>query len=70
MFLLVGEEIIVDLIVKMLTLCEKDILAKTEIEELYPFLRNDLVRYTFEQYEDEFANLIAEQNVIRIIEYE
>jgi hypothetical protein len=70
MFLFVGEEIILDLIVKMLTLCEKDILAKTEVEELYPFLRNELVKYTFEEYEDEFANLVAEQNVIRIIEYE
>jgi len=70
MFLLVGEDIIFDLIIKMLSLCEDDILAKEEVVELYTFLRNDLVKFTFEKYEKEFANLVAEQNVIRIIEYE
>jgi len=40
MFLFVGEEIILDLIVKMLTLCEKDILAKTEVEVIHFYYLN------------------------------
>jgi len=32
MFLLVGENVIVDLLLKMLSLCEEDILAKQNVE--------------------------------------
>jgi len=69
MFLLVGEDIIIDLLLKMLSLCEEDILAKQNVEELYPFLRSKLVEFTLEKHENEFSNLVNEQVLTSITEY-
>lgn len=57
-FIVLGHEIISDLIFKMLTLCKEDILKKKEVEDLYPFLRSQLVQLTIEKYEKEFSNLV------------
>jgi len=60
MFLIVGEELISDLIFKMLSLCENEILKKKDVEELYPFLRSQLVQFTLDKHQKEFSNLINE----------
>jgi hypothetical protein len=59
MFLLEGESILTEILMKMLGRAESDILIKRDMELVYPFLRKDLVRTCYEQSNKTFSKFVT-----------
>jgi len=71
MFLLEGESVLTDILMKMLAKAEPEILKKRDMEVIYPFLRNDLVKFCYEQSNKTFSKFVTlpENDKYTIIEY-
>ena len=50
MFLLIGEKVIIDVLIRMLAICKEEILQRESPEILHSFLKKDLVDYCFSKY--------------------
>jgi len=45
-------------------------LNKTREEELYPFLRRELITYAYKKYKEEFFTMIDDINYVEVIEFQ
>ena len=49
-FLYDGEKIIIDILIRIIIICRSKILSIDKMEDLFNFLRKDIMHYTFTNY--------------------
>ena len=57
-FLLEGETVLYDIIIRMLIICNEEIFSRKNFEELFIFFKKNIINYCFENYKDKIKYLI------------
>jgi len=60
-FLIAGRQAIMQIIIKLLTIAEDDILRKDRIEELWPFIKSEMTANTTNKYQKVFSRFLNHQ---------